>query len=81
MLECDLQGLLDRRRAVGCVEEMGIVDGHDAGQRLGELDHRAVPVAEHRRVCAERELLTDASSSSGMQWPNVLTQSDEIASR
>ena len=54
VLERDLQRLLDRRRAVGRVEEVRLVDGHDAGERLGELDHRAVAVAEHRRVRAER---------------------------
>ncbi len=59
VLDRDLQRLLDRRRAVARVEEVGIVDGHDAGQRLRELDHDAVAVAEHRRVRAERELAHD----------------------
>jgi hypothetical protein len=59
VLERDLQGLFHRRRAVGCIEKVRVVDGHDARQGLGELDHRTVPVAEHRRMCAERQLLTD----------------------
>ena len=40
VLERDLQRLLDRRRAVGRVEEVRVVDGHDAGERLRELDRR-----------------------------------------
>ena len=59
MLERDLQRLLDRRRAVGRVEEVRLVDGHDAGERFRQLDDRAVAVAEHRRVRAELELLAD----------------------
>ena len=59
MLERDLQRLLDRRRAVGGVEEVRVVDGHDPGERFRELDHRAVAVAEHRRMGAQLELLAD----------------------
>ena len=59
VLERDLERLLDRRRAVARVEEVRIVDGHDAGQRLRQLDHDPVAVAEHRRVRAERELAHD----------------------
>ncbi len=59
VLERDLERLLDRRRAVARVEEVRVVDGHDARQRLRELDHDPVAVAEHRRVRAQRELADD----------------------
>ena len=59
VLERDLQRLLDRGRAVGGVEEVRVVDRARPGQRFRELDHRAVAVAEHRRVRAELELLAD----------------------
>ena len=59
----------------------GSSTGTTRAQRFRQLDHRAVAVAEHRRVRAERELRRIASSSSGMQWPSELTHSDEIASR
>ena len=59
VLERDLQRLLDRRRAVARVEEVRVVDGHDPRQRLRQLDHDPVAVAEHRRVRAERELADD----------------------
>ena len=59
VLERDLQRLLDRRRAVGRVEEVRLVHRNDAGERLRQLDHDAVPVAEHRGVRAELELLAD----------------------
>ena len=59
VLERDLQRLLDRRRAVGRVEEVRVVDRDDARQRLGQLDDDAVAVAEHRRVRAAVELLAD----------------------
>ena len=35
---------------------MRVVDRHDPGERLGELDHDLVAVAEHRGVRAPREL-------------------------
>ena len=35
---------------------MRVVDGHDARERLGELDHDAVAVAEHGGVRAAVEL-------------------------
>ena len=57
VLERDLQRLLHRGRAVGRVEEVRVVDGHHARERLGQLDHGAVAVAEHRGVRAELELL------------------------
>ena len=60
VLERDLERLLDRARAVGRVEEVRVVDRHDAGQRLGELDHDPVAVAEHRRVRALGELARSA---------------------
>ena len=52
VLERDLERLLDRARAVGRVEEVRVVDRDDAGQRLGQLDHHRVAVAEHRGVGA-----------------------------
>ena len=82
VLERDLQRLLDRGGAVGREEEVRVVDGHDARQRLGQLDDDAVAVAEHGRVRAAVELRrARASSSSGTWWPSVLTHSDEMASR
>ena len=82
VLERDLQRLLDRRRAVGRVEEVRVVDGHDPGERLRELDHRrgcrCRASSSGRRASSWRRI---ASSSSGTQWPSVLTHSDEIASR
>ena len=50
VLEGDLEGLLHRHRAVGGEEEVGIVDRHHRGQRLGQLDHDGVAVAEHGGV-------------------------------
>ena len=50
VLERDLERLLDRHRAVGGEEEVGLVHGHDGGERLGQLDHDRVAVAEHGRV-------------------------------
>ena len=64
VLERDLQGLLDRRRAVGREEEMGVVDRHPGRERLGQLDDDLVAVPEHRRVRTAVELLRIASSSS-----------------
>ena len=59
VLERDLQRLLDGRRAVGRVEEVRLVDGNDACERLGQLDDHAVAVPEHRRVRTEVELVAD----------------------
>ena len=57
VLQRDLQRLLDRGRAVGRVEEVRVLDRHDARERFRQLDDGAVAVAEHRRVRAEVELL------------------------
>ena len=38
---------------------MRVVDGHDRGQGLGQLDHDAVAVAEHRRVRHAVELVAE----------------------
>ncbi len=70
VLERDLERLLHRRRAVAGIQEMWVVDGNDAGQRFGELDDYTVAVAEHGRVCAERELVQDRVVELG----NVMTQ-------
>ena len=59
VLERDLQRLLDRGGAVGREEEVRVVDRHDARQRLGQLDHDAVAVAEHRGVRAAVELVAE----------------------
>ena len=59
VLERDLQRLLDRGGAVGREEEVRVVDGHDPRQRLGQLDHDDVAVAEHGGVRAAVELLAD----------------------
>jgi len=48
VLEGDLQRLLDSRCAVGGEEEVRLIDRHDLSQRLGQRDHDAVAVAEHR---------------------------------
>ena len=56
VLEGDLQGLFNRARAVGRVEEVRLVDGHNLGQRLGELHHDGVAVAQHGGVRAALEL-------------------------
>ncbi len=50
VLEGDLERLLDRRRAVGGEQEVRVVDRHHLGQRLGQLDHDAVAVAEQGGV-------------------------------
>jgi hypothetical protein len=50
VLEGDLEGLLDRGRAVGREQEVRMVDRHHAAQRLRQLDHDAVAVAQQRRV-------------------------------
>ena len=81
VLQGDLQGLFHCRRAVGGEEEVGVVDRHDRGQRLRQLDDDPVAVAEHRGVRARPSWARRASSSSGTWCPSVLTQSDEIASR
>ena len=36
---------------------MWLVDGHDARERLGQLDHDPVPVPEHRRMRDLAELV------------------------
>ncbi len=59
VLERDLQCLLHRAGAVGCEEEVRLVDGDAARERLGELDHDPIAVAEHRRVRATVELLAE----------------------
>ena len=56
VLEGDLQRLLDRGGAVGREEEVRVVDRYDARERLGQLDHHHVAVAEHGRVRAAVEL-------------------------
>ena len=56
VLERDLQRLFHGGGAVAGIEEMRVVDGHDARQCLGQLDDDAIAVAEHRRVGAECEL-------------------------
>ena len=50
VLEGDLERLLHRRGAVRGEQQVRPVDGHHAGQRLGELDDHAVAVAEQRRM-------------------------------
>ena len=50
VLERDLQGLFDGHGPVGGEQEMGSIDRHHAGQRLGQLDHDRVAVAQHRAV-------------------------------
>ena len=82
VLERDLDALLHGGGAVGREEEVRPVDGHDRGERLGQLDHDAVAVAEQRRVRdAVESAPGSASSSSGTRWPSVVTHSDEMASR
>ena len=81
VLERDLQRLLDRGGAVGREEEVRVVDGDDPCQRLGQLDHHDVAVAEHGRVRAALELLADGVVELGHVWPRVLTHSEEMASR
>ena len=56
VLERDPDRLLDRRGAVAREEEARIVHRDEGRQRLGELDRRHVPVAEHRRVGHALEL-------------------------
>ena len=50
ILEGDLEGLLDGDGAVGREEEVGLVDGDHGSERLGQLDHGRVAVAEHGGV-------------------------------
>ena len=50
VLERDLERLLDGHRAVGREQEVRIVDRHHGGERLGQLDHDGVAVAQHGRV-------------------------------
>ena len=59
VLERDLEGLLDGGGAVGREQEVRPVDGHDRGERLGQLDHGAVAVAEHRGVGDAVELVAE----------------------
>ena len=58
-LEGDPDRLLDRRGAVAREEEARIVDRHPLGERLGELDRRDVPIAEHGRVGDPVELVAE----------------------
>ena len=82
VLERDLQRLLDRRRAVGRVEEVRLVDGHDPRQRLRQLDRPTrLPLPSIVECAPSSSCWRIASSSSGTWWPSVLTHSDEIASR
>ena len=82
VLERDLQGLLDRARAVGREQEVRIVDRHDGP--------RAPRPARRRHGCRCRASWSahrgragrgSRASSSGTRCPSVLTHSDEIASR
>ena len=50
VLERDLEGLLDRHRPIRGEQEVGVVDRHDGGERLGQLDHDRVAVAQHGGV-------------------------------
>ena len=64
-LEGDLQRLLDGRGAVRREQEVRPVDGHDPGQRLGQLDDHTVAVAEHRGVGDAAQLLGESSVELG----------------
>ena len=50
VLERDLERLLDRHRPVGGEQEVRVVDRHHGGERLGQLHHHRVAVAQHGRV-------------------------------
>ena len=56
-LEGDLQGLLDGRGAVAGEEHVGVVDGHDRPEGLGQLDDDPVAVAQQRGVGHAVELV------------------------
>ena len=62
-------------------QEVGVVDRHHGRQRLGQLDHDAVAVAQQVEWATRPSWSAMAWSSSGTRWPRVLTHSDEMASR
>ncbi len=68
-LERHLDGLLHRGGAVGGEQEVRLVDGDDRGERLGQLDHRAVAVAEQRGVRDEVELVAHRLVELGQVVP------------
>ena len=50
VLERDLERLLDGHRPIRGEEEVGVVDRHHGGERLGQLDDDRVAVAQHGGV-------------------------------
>ncbi len=65
VLEGDLEGLLDRRGAVGGEQEVGAVHGHHGGQGLGQLHHHPVAVAEEGGVGHPVELAAQGGVELG----------------
>ena len=65
VLEGDLQGLLDRRGAVGGEEEVGGVHRDHGGQGLGQLHHHPVAVAEQGGVGDQVELTAERGVELG----------------
>ena len=82
VLERDLERLLDRRRAVGRVQEVRVGRRARPGRapRTSSITTR-LPLPSIVECAPSSSCSRIASSSSGTWWPSVLTQSDEIASR
>ena len=60
---------------------MGVVDGNDGGEGLGQLDDDRVAVAEHGRVGDLLGLGGEGPVELGDTVAEGVTHSDEIASR
>ncbi len=69
MLEGDLEGLLHGGGAVAGEQQVGVVHGHHRGQRLRQLHHHPVPVAEERGVGDPAELGPDGVVQLGHPVP------------
>src|SRR5207248_3361512 len=65
VLKGDLQGLLHGGGAVGGEQEVRLVDGNDAGEGLGQLDHGPVAVPQHRRVGHPAQLVDQGGVQLG----------------
>ena len=68
-MKAHLQRNLDRRRAVGAVEAVTEIARRDAGQALGELDHRTLRQAGEHHVLEIVELGCDRRVDLRMRVP------------